>query len=130
MIVLRVVTDFRTNMLNAIIPTYANEVVDYTTRGQFIAIEITLNIFVGNIRLSYYVSDGILWKVPSWPLYVYIKARPLSLDRNVTKLSILSSGSIQCLDKHRCCITSRLRAKPVPPNYFRCCGGLLGKTPL
>ena len=66
----------------------------------------TLIFSVGNIRLSYYVSDGILWKVPSWRLYVYIKARPLSLDRNETKLSILSSGSLQCLDKHYCCITS------------------------
>ena len=70
-------------------------------------IGLALRGCVGNIRLSYYVSDGILWKVPSWRLYVYIKARPLSLDRNETKLSILYSGSLQCLDKHCCVVVLR-----------------------
>jgi MFS family permease len=53
MIVSRVVTGFGTGMLNAIVPTYAGEMADYTSRGQFIAMEFTLNIF--GVVVAYWV---------------------------------------------------------------------------
>ncbi|EHY57952.1 MFS-type transporter oryC [Exophiala dermatitidis] len=57
MIVSRVVTGFGTGMLNAIVPTYAGEVADYTSRGQFIALEFTLNIF--GVVVAYWLGYGV-----------------------------------------------------------------------
>lgn len=56
MIVSRLITGSGTGMLNAIVPTYAAEVADYASRGQFIAIEFTLNIF--GVVVAYWVSYG------------------------------------------------------------------------
>ncbi|OQV08619.1 hypothetical protein CLAIMM_12861 isoform 2 [Cladophialophora immunda] len=58
MIVSRVVTGFGTGVLNAIVPTYAGEVADYTSRGQFIAMEFTLNIF--GVVVAYWLGYGII----------------------------------------------------------------------
>lgn len=41
----RLINGFGTGMLNAIVPVWATESVPHTGRGQFIAIEFTLNIF-------------------------------------------------------------------------------------
>lgn len=54
MIVSRLITGWGTGMLNAIVPTYASEIADYTSRGQFIAMEFTLNIF--GVVVAYWVS--------------------------------------------------------------------------
>ena len=54
MLVSRLITGFGTGMLNAIVPTYAGEVADYSSRGQFIAMEFTLNIF--GVVVAYWVS--------------------------------------------------------------------------
>lgn len=53
MIVSRLITGFGTGALNAIVPTYASEISDYSSRGQFIAIEFTLNIF--GVVVAYWV---------------------------------------------------------------------------
>jgi MFS family permease len=53
MIVSRLITGHGTGMLNAIVPTYAAEVADYASRGQFIAMEFTLNIF--GVVVAYWV---------------------------------------------------------------------------
>lgn len=44
MICARLVNGWGTGILNAIVPVYATETADHTSRGQFIAIEFTLNI--------------------------------------------------------------------------------------
>lgn len=61
MIVSRLITGFGTGALNAIVPTYASEVVDHTSRGQFISIEFTLNIF--GVVVAYWVSDFSACKI-------------------------------------------------------------------
>lgn len=45
MICARLINGFGTGILNAIVPVYATETAEHTSRGQFIAIEFTLNIF-------------------------------------------------------------------------------------
>ena len=45
MICARLVNGVGTGMLNAIVPVWATETAEHTSRGQFIAIEFTLNIF-------------------------------------------------------------------------------------
>jgi MFS family permease len=44
MICARLVNGWGTGILNAIVPVWATETADHTSRGQFIAIEFTLNI--------------------------------------------------------------------------------------
>jgi len=39
------INGFGTGILNAIVPVWATETAEHTSRGQFIAIEFTLNIF-------------------------------------------------------------------------------------
>jgi hypothetical protein len=41
----RLINGWGTGILNAIVPVYATETAEYTSRGQFIALEFTLNIF-------------------------------------------------------------------------------------
>lgn len=41
----RAVNGIGTGVLNAIVPVWATETAEHTSRGQFIAIEFTLNIF-------------------------------------------------------------------------------------
>lgn len=45
MLCARVVNGIGTGILNAIVPVWATETAEHTSRGQFIAIEFTLNIF-------------------------------------------------------------------------------------
>lgn len=45
MICARIVNGIGTGILNAIVPAWAGEIAEYTSRGQFIAVEFTLNIF-------------------------------------------------------------------------------------
>lgn len=45
MICARAVNGIGTGILNAIVPVWATETAEHTSRGQFIAIEFTLNIF-------------------------------------------------------------------------------------
>ena len=44
-VIARLINGFGTGILNAIVPVWATESVPHTGRGQFIAIEFTLNIF-------------------------------------------------------------------------------------
>jgi hypothetical protein len=48
-LIARAVNGIGTGILNAIVPVWATETAEHTSRGQFIAIEFTLNIFVSNI---------------------------------------------------------------------------------
>lgn len=41
----RLINGWGTGILNAIIPVWATETAEHTSRGQFVAIEFTLNIF-------------------------------------------------------------------------------------
>lgn len=41
----RLVNGWGTGILNAVVPVWATETAEHTSRGQFIAIEFTLNIF-------------------------------------------------------------------------------------
>jgi MFS family permease len=45
MIVARLINGWGTGVLNAIVPVWSTETAEHTNRGQFIAIEFTLNIF-------------------------------------------------------------------------------------
>lgn len=59
-------------MLNAVVPVWATEVAEHTSRGQFIAIEFTLNIF--GVGFAYWIEyacsfygDGtsqLIWRFP------------------------------------------------------------------
>lgn len=59
MICARLVNGWGTGILNSIIPVWATETAEHTSRGQFIAIEFTLNIF-GESR---YIRLATLLKV-------------------------------------------------------------------
>ncbi|KAI9814800.1 MAG: hypothetical protein M1827_003066 [Pycnora praestabilis] len=56
MIGARLVNGLGTGMLNAIIPVWATETAEHTSRGQFIAIEFTLNIF--GVVVAYWLEYG------------------------------------------------------------------------
>lgn len=56
MIVSRLITGAGTGALNAIVPTYASEMAEHTSRGQFIAMEFTLNIF--GVVVAYWVRHA------------------------------------------------------------------------
>ena len=56
MIVARLVNGWGTGILNSIIPVWATETAEHTSRGQFIAIEFTLNIF--GVVLAYWIEYG------------------------------------------------------------------------
>jgi MFS family permease len=45
MICARLINGWGTGILNSIVPVYATETAEHTSRGQFVAIEFTLNIF-------------------------------------------------------------------------------------
>ncbi|KAK5681966.1 hypothetical protein LTS10_006501 [Elasticomyces elasticus] len=57
MICARIVNGVGTGILNAVVPAWASEIVEYTSRGQFIAIEFTLNIF--GVVVAYCLEYGI-----------------------------------------------------------------------
>ena len=53
----RLVNGIGTGILNAIVPVYGSEVADYQSRGQFIAVEFTLNIF--GVVVAYWLGFGL-----------------------------------------------------------------------
>ncbi|KAL8347644.1 hypothetical protein RB601_002980 [Gaeumannomyces tritici] len=57
MICSRAVNGIGTGILNAIVPVWATETAEYTSRGQFIAIEFTLNIF--GVVVAYWLEFGL-----------------------------------------------------------------------
>ncbi|KAI1075470.1 general substrate transporter [Whalleya microplaca] len=57
MICARAVNGIGTGVLNAIIPVWATETAEHTSRGQFIAIEFTLNIF--GVVVAYWLEFGL-----------------------------------------------------------------------
>ncbi|KAJ5864831.1 uncharacterized protein N7529_006747 [Penicillium soppii] len=57
MICARMVNGVGTGILNAIVPVWATETAEHTSRGQFIAIEFTLNIF--GVVLAYWLEFGL-----------------------------------------------------------------------
>ncbi|TVY68688.1 Sugar transporter STL1, partial [Lachnellula suecica] len=57
MIFARLINGFGTGILNAIVPVWATESVPHTGRGQFIAIEFTLNIF--GVVVAYWLEFGL-----------------------------------------------------------------------
>ncbi|KAJ5334623.1 hypothetical protein N7452_007026 [Penicillium brevicompactum] len=57
MICARMVNGIGTGILNAIVPVWATETAEHTSRGQFIAIEFTLNIF--GVVLAYWLEFGL-----------------------------------------------------------------------
>ncbi|KAJ2895781.1 hypothetical protein MKZ38_006174 [Zalerion maritima] len=57
MICARAVNGIGTGILNAIIPVWATETAEHTSRGQFIAIEFTLNIF--GVVVAYWLEFGL-----------------------------------------------------------------------
>ncbi len=50
----RLINGFGTGILNAIVPVWVTESVPHTGRGQFIAIEFTLNIF--GVAVTYWLE--------------------------------------------------------------------------
>lgn len=52
MICARTINGIGTGILNAIVPVYATETAEHTSRGQFVAIEFTLNIFGKQCSIS------------------------------------------------------------------------------
>lgn len=57
MICARLINGFGTGILNAIVPVWATETAEHTSRGQFIAIEFTLNIF--GVVVAYWLEFGL-----------------------------------------------------------------------
>ncbi|KAI5928814.1 general substrate transporter [Camillea tinctor] len=57
MICARAVNGIGTGILNAIVPVWATETAEYTSRGQFIAIEFTVNIF--GVVVAYWLEFGL-----------------------------------------------------------------------
>lgn len=57
MICARAVNGIGTGILNAIVPVWATETAEATSRGQFIAIEFTLNIF--GVVVAYWLEFGL-----------------------------------------------------------------------
>ncbi|KAK2599887.1 hypothetical protein N8I77_011607 [Diaporthe amygdali] len=57
MICARGVNGIGTGILNAIVPVWATETAEHTSRGQFIAIEFTLNIF--GVVVAYWLEFGL-----------------------------------------------------------------------
>ena len=71
MIFARLINGWGTGILNAIVPVWATETADHTSRGQFIAIEFTLNIFGVVVAYwleyacSYYKGGpSFVWRFP------------------------------------------------------------------
>ncbi|KAL8721843.1 MAG: hypothetical protein Q9225_001557 [Loekoesia sp. 1 TL-2023] len=72
MICARLINGIGTGMLNVIVPVWATETASHTSRGQFVAIEFTLNIF--GVVVAYwlgfgcsFVDDGyspFVWRFP------------------------------------------------------------------
>lgn len=54
----RFINGIGTGILNAIVPVWATETAEHTSRGQFIAIEFTLNIF--GVVLAYWLELCVL----------------------------------------------------------------------
>ncbi|KAI9842472.1 MAG: hypothetical protein M1837_007141 [Sclerophora amabilis] len=57
MICSRLLNGIGTGILNAIVPVWATETAEHTSRGQFIAIEFTLNIF--GVVVAYWLEYGL-----------------------------------------------------------------------
>ncbi|KAK3081212.1 hypothetical protein LTS18_009045 [Coniosporium uncinatum] len=57
MICARAINGIGTGILNAIVPVWATETAEHTSRGQFIAIEFTLNIF--GVVVAYWLEFGL-----------------------------------------------------------------------
>ncbi|RYP78061.1 hypothetical protein DL771_000754 [Monosporascus sp. 5C6A] len=57
MICARAVNGIGTGILNAIVPVWATETAEHTSRGKFIAIEFTLNIF--GVVVAYWLEFGL-----------------------------------------------------------------------
>ncbi|KAI8264112.1 Sugar transporter STL1 [Colletotrichum sp. SAR11_239] len=53
----RLVNGIGTGILNGIVPVWASELADYTSRGSFIAMEFTLNIF--GVVVAYWLGYGV-----------------------------------------------------------------------
>ncbi|KAK5627593.1 hypothetical protein RRF57_003308 [Xylaria bambusicola] len=53
----RAVNGIGTGVLNAVVPVWATETAEYTSRGQFIAVEFTLNIF--GVVVAYWLEFGL-----------------------------------------------------------------------
>ncbi|KAI4115826.1 MAG: hypothetical protein LQ345_003660 [Seirophora villosa] len=56
MICARLINGFGTGILNAIVPVWATETAEHTSRGKFVAIEFTLNIF--GVAVAYWLEYG------------------------------------------------------------------------
>lgn len=56
MILARLVNGWGTGILNAIVPVWATETAEHKSRGQFVAIEFTLNIF--GVVIAYWLEYG------------------------------------------------------------------------
>ncbi|KAI5299370.1 hypothetical protein KEM55_002235, partial [Ascosphaera atra] len=53
----RLINGWGTGILNAIVPVWATETAEYTSRGAFVAIEFTLNIF--GVVIAYWMEFGL-----------------------------------------------------------------------
>ncbi|KAE9993632.1 hypothetical protein EG327_004153 [Venturia inaequalis] len=64
MICARTINGVGTGILNAIVPAWASELVEHTSRGQFIAIEFTLNIL--GVVVAYWLAYGVSFMEAGW----------------------------------------------------------------
>lgn len=64
MICSRIINGVGTGILNAIVPAWASELVEHTSRGQFIAIEFTLNIF--GVVVAYWLAYAVSFMEGGW----------------------------------------------------------------
>jgi MFS family permease len=57
MICARLINGIGTGILNAIVPVWATETAEHTSRGKFVAIEFTLNIF--GVVVAYWLEYAL-----------------------------------------------------------------------
>jgi MFS family permease len=67
MICARVVNGFGTGILNAIVPVWATETAQHTSRGRFVSIQFSVNIF--GIFAAYWLEYGLSFVQEALPRY-------------------------------------------------------------
>ncbi|MCJ1401334.1 hypothetical protein MMC11_004546 [Xylographa trunciseda] len=78
MIFARLINGFGTGILNAIVPVWATETSEHTSRGQFVTIEFTLNIF--GVVVAYWLEFGCAYYGDGSGAYGFVWRFPIAFQ--------------------------------------------------
>ncbi|MCJ1286584.1 hypothetical protein MMC26_005930 [Xylographa opegraphella] len=78
MIIARLINGFGTGILNAIVPVWATETAEHTSRGQFVTIEFTLNIF--GVVVAYWLEFGCAYYGDGSGRYGFVWRFPIAFQ--------------------------------------------------